>query len=344
LTLACRKQQPLIVFEDRIFVKTHADEVEAELRTAAGVRHRFAPLTTWTDLCRATARRSRNAVEALLLAELPRQAALLRSNSLSYFADCLVPAFRLREIAEGACGFEPQPRSEAGELAAIADYSISADDLPPPEILRPSVIFLGRCWRLAPRRRRDGCWQVERRGECYGLTGDYVTVRALDARRRAEAAEFAARIARELVGRNTTYDSPQWAAARDELARRGCVERDDLLYLPGSPARLGYILPPHQNWTFGRRSRRDLAITAALAVPPEPYPCRSTLAVYERTTDGWRPVTLPNGLCWGTDPPRHAQESPGVGLAALLRWAAVRLAENGAFHSADGQETTNDWN
>ena len=56
-----------------------------------------------------------------------------------------------------------------------------------------------------------------------------------------------------------------------------------------------------------------------------------------KTARGWERYRPPNGLCLGGSAPVARPESPGVALAAYLRWAAQRVASNGRFHSSDGE-------
>jgi hypothetical protein len=109
------------------------------------------------------------------------------------------------------------------------------------------------------------------------------------------------------------------------------LQDGDLLFLPGNPPRVGHLLPSHYNHVLGRQSHRDLAMTAPLVLPPQVVSPR----VYKRTSERWEPMHLPHGLCLGGDPPRDRPNSPGLTLAAYLRWAAVRIATNGRFNAND---------
>ncbi len=340
---AFQRQQPLVLLGEQLLAKT-SSPAAAILRTAAGVHHGLGPVATWISIGQAALRRSRSTVEAMLQNELPRQVALLRTDPLAYFIDYLVPTFRKREFSEDAYSTVSTAHIEQADVDWTTELSAAAEGVPAPEFVQPSVLMLGRVWKLKPQPRREGCWQVDAASQCFGLSGDFILVRTLAAEWRTKVARHVTNVAAQLAQKVRQQDSQELVIARNELAAQGFVERDDLLFLPGRAPRLGYVLPAHHNWTLRRDSVRDLAMTAPLALPPIAYPSKSSLVVYQRVKNEWKIVTLPHGLCWGPDPPQHPQDSPGVGLASFLRWAAVRIAGNGAFHSSDGAvPSTDNW-
>ena len=335
--------QPLVVVGDTVLVMSLDPSADWVLQTAAGVKHRLGPIGCLESLWRNALQRFLPSITAVMQQEVPRRVAELATSPLAYFIAYLEPTFRERDFSEAS--YLPQ-RPVAPEMTGdwSAEVSAVSKTIPLPELVSPGVWVCGRIWKLREQSPRAGCWQIVTPHRCYGLTGDFSLVATLIANWRRDVSRHISQVATRLAARaGSDEGTSRLATAGHEVASLGYVERGDLLFLPGPPPRLGHFVPVHYNHTLGRRVHRDLAMTAPLTLPLPAYPCRSGLAVYERSAKGWSPASLPHGLCLGPDPPAHPQESPGVGLASLLRWAAQRIAENGAFHSSDNADAAGEY-
>jgi hypothetical protein len=170
-----------------------------------------------------------------------------------------------------------------------------------------------------------------------GPTGETISVGQVDRRWREAVSGFVTQAADRLIDAGVDLaPGAAVAAARQEIARTNCLQRGDLIFLAGSPSRVGHVLPPHYNRVLGRQSHRDLAMMVALTRPPR----IESPEVFVCDGQGrWRPFHLPHGLCLGGSPPDIRPETPGLALLAFLRWSACRIASNGAFHANDDQST-----
>jgi hypothetical protein len=334
-----QSQQPLVMLDGAVLAKTGSPSDSAVLVTAAGVRHSLGLLGTLDKIWKTALRRMLPDAEAILQAELPRQVAELRTDPLSYFAEYLVAAFHQREYSEESYHNQPSV-PEPKHVDWTTEVAQTAKQIPSPESIQPSLWIFGRVWRLRESVARDGCWQLRTKGKSYALSGDFLVVNTLIENWRNEVAKYISEVAGRLAC--DVKEVTCMINARDELRSQGFVERSDLIFLPGKPPRLGHIVPAHYNRTLGRNCRRDLAVTAPFGLPPTSTPSRSSLKVYEKSSRKWKAARLPNGLCLGPDPPKHPQDSPGVGLASFLRWAGQRIAGNGVFHSSDDTDTASD--
>lgn len=333
---AFQSQQPLVLIGGAVLAKTGSPPAAAILETAAGVQHSLGVLGHLDSLWNMASRRLATDAEIMLRRELPRQVTELRTDALAYFVEYLAPAFELRDFSE-------QPLVARSVLSAPTPVDWSreikqvARALPAPEVAQPSLWMLGRAWRLREGVAKHGCWQIHMDARCYSLSGDFSFVSTL-------ATDWQHRVVRLVKVRAVDLASrmgePQATTqARQELKTRGCLERGDLVLLSGSPPLLGHVIPAHYNRTLNRSVSRDLLIAAPLALP-NPAPVRTGLSIHERVAHSWKLISPPHGLCLGPDPPMHAQDSPGIGLAAFLRWAAQRIAGNGVFHSSDDSDST----
>jgi hypothetical protein len=177
-----------------------------------------------------------------------------------------------------------------------------------------------------------------RRGQtCLGLTGEQSPVSVLEAEWRRDVQRHLAEGAERIVEQARRHQpAADRGPAADELARNGFVRRGDLVLFDGRPPLLGYVLPTHYNHVLGRQSRGDLALAAPLQLPPQLTPPR----LLQRAAGGrWEPYQPPHGLCLGGGLPQDRPQTPGLTLAAYLRWAALRLAANGKFHSSDANSS-----
>lgn len=335
--------QPLVVVGDTVLVKSPAPSADWVLQTAAGVKHRLGPFGRFESLWKNALQRLIPSITAVLQQEVPRRVAELTTSPLAYFIAYLEPTFRERDFSEASYLSQGLVVPEM-KVDWPVEVSAAAQTIPAPELVSPAVWVCGRIWKLREQSARTGCWQVVTPHQCYGLTGDFYLVATLIANWQRDVARHISQVATRLASRaGADEGAARLGAAGHEVASLGHIERGDLLFLPGSPPRLGHFVPAHYNHTLRRQVHRDLVITAPLALPLPAFPCRSGLAVYERRANGWSLASLPHGLCLGPDPPAHPQDSPGVGLASLLRWAAQRIAENGAFHSSDDADTAGEY-
>jgi hypothetical protein len=334
---AFQAQQPLVVINGNVLAKTGSSLAVAVLETAAGVRHPLSVVGTSDAIWRMAIRASLPAIEAILLQDLPRQVAELRTDSLAYFADYLVPAFLHREYSEDCYASQPSA-ARPREIDWTTEVAHVARTIPKPEMEQPSLWILGRVWLLRQGDGSKNCWRVHADNTSYSLTGDFSFVSTLAARWRQQVARYVAYVAAELASQVGELESV--AQARQELAECGSVERGDLVFVAGAPPYLAHVVPQHYNRTLSRVVNRDLAVAAPFTLPPNLN--RSSFAVFQRRGREWRATTLPHGLCLGPDPPAYEQDSPGIALAALLRWAAQRISANGIFHSSDESDTTTD--
>jgi hypothetical protein len=334
--------QPLVLIGDDVFVKSPAASGACVLHTAAGVNHRLEALGRVQDIWKNALEPLLPSALAMLQEELPRRVTELATSPLAYFIDYLEPCFRDRDISEASY----QSRPSAPKVKRIdwaVEIAAAAKRIPTPEFLSPAVWVCGRIWNLREESLRGGCWQIVRGQKCYGISGAFCLVGTLISNWRRELAKFVSGIAAEIASQIPVDGDPLLRVASLQVEAEGFVERGDLLFLAGASPRLGHIIPVHYNRTLRRQVNRDLAMTAPLRLPPSPYPNTAELTVYERNARSWSPVSLPHGLCLGPASPSYTQDSPGVGLAAFLRWAAQRIAGNGAFHSSDDADTANDY-
>lgn len=335
LDLNFQSVQPIFVLDNRFLILSSDQPPVAMLETAAGGRHGLVEWGAIDTLCRAARDAVIPAAERLLAEALPRSLAALGTDPLAYVVDYLAGAFAKRDWSDQA--YDPKPL--AAQLASV-DWSVAvrriAREIPVPKIEPPVMLLLGRAWKLDGHPYQPGCFQVFDSGRWIRLSGDYYLLGRLAADWQTRVREFISLAAEQLLAEAGKLGATSSVSeARRELERTGFVERGELVFLEGQPPRLGHIVPRHYNRTLQRDVNRDLAVTSPLIMPPTAYPSRSALCVYERVGGKWRPAHLPHGLCLGDEAPRHAQDSPGIGLAAYLRWGAERIAENGAFHSSD---------
>jgi hypothetical protein len=325
-------QQPLVFLGGEVFAKTRQPPGAATLVSALGVEHPLRSLGPAREMSGRHLRLNREEVHRLFLSEIAaRQRLHGDTETLRYFVEYLAPAVSARDWAENPGAGPPAPQGPQPEdwSAGIGDV---LDRTPVPEVPSPSLWMLGRAWLLGPQPPRPGHLCVRRGDAVFGVTGEYHLVRTLEQQWRAAAHKHLAESARGLAAAGPS-EGEALRAARAELARSGCVERADLLYVPGPPPLLGHRLPAHYNRVLGRQCERDLAVALRLALPPQV----SGLQLLLRGPGGrWEPYTPPHGLCLGDGPPDGRPETPGLAVAAYLRWAALRLAANGQFHAGDG--------
>lgn len=333
-----QRLEPVVFLADGVYVKSDRFDDGATFVTAQGRAHALRRLCSRRALDEQVIRRNIGAVGRLIRSRLARTRTENCRDDLRYFVDGLLPAFQGRDWSEH---FDIDATREAakppcaGGLAGAVDAVSPA--LPAPVLPTPSLLLLGRVWRLAT-------VQGAARGDhvCYGgkklvPSHNPVSVGRINRLWREAADAFAAQaVARLAEAAGDAGPCPAVAAAREEIVRTGCLERGDLLFLPGPPPRVGHVVPPHYNRVLGRHSERNLAMTVALTRPPR----LATPEVFVRNDQGqWCRFYLPNGLCLGNGPPGLRPEDPGLALLAYLRWAALRIAGNGAFHSNDDRAT-----
>jgi hypothetical protein len=329
-TLA-QRLQPLVFLGNEVYAMTRLESASAALVTALGVEHALRPLGSLDTLREHHLRINAPGARQLLQIELARVGAARCSDPLRYFVEYLGPVFRERDCKEDEL-LDPGSDEHEPTVGVAGELSLPSDQIPAPVSPSPSLWLLGRVWMLRPMPPQGGRMYVRWGGGTLGLSGDYVLASTLQTEWRKEIAVFVAESARRLAeGLRGSEKSAALGKAREFITRNGCLEMGDLLYIPGNPPYVGHVLPPHYNRVLGRRSHRDLAVAAPLVLPPRvagPY-------VYRRRAAAWEPFALPHGLCLGPAPPAGWPDCPGLALAAYLRWAAIRLAMNGRFHSSD---------
>lgn len=326
-----QRLQPLVLCDGDVYAKTHQQSGVATLVTALGVEHPLRRLVSARTLLEHHQRSNRQAFCQLLQAECMRQNARACSDPLGYFLTYLLPAFLERDWYEDY--LTVAPTSPAPPVDVTAEMAELAGHCPVPHIPFPALLVLGRVWKLAASPPVQENVYVRFGSTTMSLTGEFVPVGALERIWREEVQRFVTDMGRQVVQKeNLQGDSMTLQRAHDELTRIGCLQYGDVLFIAGTPPRLGYVIPPHYNRSFGHQSQRDLAMTAPLALPPT----IGGLGVYQRTAPGrWMPVSPPHGLCLGPNPEGSMADTPGLALAAYLRWAAWRVASNGRFHEHD---------
>jgi hypothetical protein len=330
-----QRLQPLVLVDDAIFVLGPDGAPAAIMRTASGLCYslrRLCSLKTFlVHFGQATAAKRQQMFEA----EWSRQKSAVTNDAFKWVVEHLVSALLTRDLGQAVRIDQPAASSRDGP---IQETGFAADPaaMPTPPIPQPAVCLCGRLWLLRPAEEQDGCMQVETHTKTWGLTGDYWLLRSLNQQWLGQVHMTLREQVENQIRVWSRGDSPETQTARVELGRRGFWQHGQLLYLPGSPPRLGHVLPSHHNSVLGRHCEGDVAVAAKLTLPPT----ISSLEIYQRSGERWLPYSPPNGLCLGGLAPVPLMD-PGLTLFAYLRAAAVRLATNGRFHANDGQESYN---
>ena len=329
--------QPLVMMRNQLWCLTRSADAPARLYTAAGVSHGLAPVSSLRAVWQRAVTTLLPAAEQLLLTELPRRLVEQCTDAFAYFEEFLAPAFAQRDVSDQVFAGE-NARAPATSIDWNAHVGTVIRELPAPPINTPTLWLLGRVWNLVPRAPNPGCWQIALPSECLAASGEFMLVASIARQWKERISQFVTTTAAAIAANIARERRPALpGAAVAELANRPFVLIRDLLFLPGTPPRIGHLIPSHYNATLGFTVSGDLAITAPLVLPPRGVPDRNQLAVYRRRDSTWSPAHLPNGLCLGPDAEPQPSDSPGVALAAYLRWAAIRIADNGSFHSSDAQ-------
>jgi hypothetical protein len=148
----------------------------------------------------------------------------------------------------------------------------------------------------------------------------------------ARATELADELLQIIRGADVSNEEIE--AVQSEINRFGASRRGDLLLIDTNKPRLGAVLPDHQSRTFSRWSSGDLAVS----LPFDPL-CTSSafggsLQVHEKARSGVWSVRRVS-TCLGSCPTnRSSHGDPAVATASFLRFAAVRFATEGLFHSS----------
>jgi hypothetical protein len=328
---ALQRNQPLFFLGDDVYVIGRRPEGPATFVTALGVQHPLRRLSATRTLLERTETSNRATVSVWLQEELAKSA-ILEQDPFSYFVHTLAPAFAQRDWSEAHTGERPHSSQQpsADVYGAIAQAVVA---LPLPQLPSSAMCLLGRVWMLAGLPARDGAMAVYLGRHSLGLTGEYVLVRTMENDWHTQVKSFVKDAASSILKQHPKGAMlAKVAEGRKQLSQTGCYQMGDLIYLDGKAPLLGHILPSHHNRVLGRQSIRDLAMVAPLTLPPK----LALPSVYTLTSQGrWQPFGLPHGLCLGASPPSHRPDSPGLALAAYLRWAACRIASNGIFHSKD---------
>jgi len=237
----------------------------------------------------------------------------------------------LAVIAPGVAQWDSKggfaPACPAGALGP--EWRSYGAQLPSPAFPSPSLLIFGRFWLLLARPAQGAAprsFAVSVGNDLLESDGRFRAVRDISLEW-ARSADRASRPSPRTPARPEAV--PGFVEALRELRATGAVSRGDLLLFGGAPPLLGHVLP-------GAAGR--LAIAARLGSPPRTP--LSGMCVLRRDGDAargrWVADTRP--VCFGTDPGANewaAAPSPGVALALLLRYAAVRFAANGRFHEQE---------
>ncbi|MCX6620024.1 MAG: hypothetical protein NTY38_02885 [Acidobacteria bacterium] len=279
-----------------------------------------------------------------LIAELHVRKAVAAIDPLVFFIDVLTPRIQSRDTgsethtpgdASGGAVRSRPPSKAPIQIQAVLE------ELPHPRLPSPSIWLLGRVWMLATTATPSNALHIRYQGESLAMTGEYLSVKALTEEWEDESSHYLSAAASELCDGLPDAPSPRLVKAREQVLRAGVVTEGDLLFIASDPPRVGHLIPNHHNNTLGCRVNRDLALTAALHLPPQSLD-KAELAVYRRTTaDHWVLQSLPHGLCLGSRPALESASAPvdaGVDLLAFLRFGAFRIAADGRFHEHDGRE------
>jgi hypothetical protein len=326
--------EPIVVITDELYVKSDRSSDDVDFVTALGVRHHLRRFCSCRTIEEQLVRRNAAVVRHLIYSGLARGQGDNRLDDLRYFVEALLPAFQSRdwteEFALDALPELVKPRLLDATPGQIDELSRS---VPPPVLPSPSYLLLGRFRMLRPDPAAAGGDHVRHGDLILGPTGETIPIGEVSRQWRQTVRTFVAQAADRLIdASDTPAPGPRLVAAREEIARTGCLQRGDVIFLPGTTARVGHIVPPHYNRVLGRHSRRDLAMVAPLTRPPR----METPEVYTRDGQGrWSPLRLPHGLCLGGHLPDVRPETPGLALLSFLRWSACRIATNGAFHVND---------
>ena len=329
---AMQRLQPLVFLGEEVDVKSRQEVGAVTLVTALGIAHPLRCLGSVGTLVEHHQRLNRPPLQQLLRAECARRNANNCTDPLGYFLTYLAPVFLERDWHEEYQLTAPSvnaviPRDMSAEVAEVANHC------PVPQVPSPALLVLGRVWLLAETSAVSDRVHVRCNGITLSLTGEYVVIGALERVWCEQVQQFVTEAVAQVIQQgNPLSNAVALSRAQAELGHSGYLQYGDLLFIAGTPARLGHVIPPHYNRTFGRQSEGDLAMAAPLTLPPS----IGGLEVHGRNAAGrWVPVGLPHSLCLGPKPTGEMPEAPGLALAAYLRWAALRVMSNGRFHEHD---------
>jgi hypothetical protein len=330
-----KRLEPVVFLEDGVYVKTRGEGDESSsFVTAHGVVHALRRLIGRHLLYEHLVRRNAGSIRSYLQTEFARARSGRGEDELRYLVEQLLPSFAERDWStrfslEAGAGVVPE--FSPSERSAIFDTLWRT--IPAVFVPTPSVLILGRFRLLCIVSRTRYGYHVRHGGAVLEPTGSEVPVNLVEDGWRAEIRAWLARTVAKLTECNDAgAESATLARARVQIDQQGFFQQGDVLFLPGEPPRVGHVVPRHFNRAIGRDSKRDLAMVAPFNLPSHiTHP-----QVYKKTPEGrWVPLRLPHGLCLGGSPPDIRPESPGLALLAYLRWAAARIAANGAFHASD---------
>ena len=326
--------EPVAFLDDGVFVKTHRDTDEkTSFVTQRGVVHPLRRLLRLEGLNQFAIRRNANAIRKDLQSEIERARAGNDSLELRYFTEQLAPAFDARDWTKTApLGASPEsgdPYTENDPSWVVAALSRG---IPAAAWPIPSVMILGRLWSLRAAKSPGRGFHVRRGQVILAPSGEEVSAKAIEVRWRLAVIEWLTTTRAGLRVKFAQAESAELSLARAEIERIGHYQRGDVFFIPGSPPLVGHLTPPHFNRALGRNTQRDLAMVAPLILPPR----ITQPTAYVKSAEGrWGLLRLPHGMCLGPGPLADRPETPGLALLAFLRWAATRVADNGAFHASD---------
>jgi hypothetical protein len=264
-------------------------------------------------------------------------------DPLEYFLEFVVPEFEARDAGEDA---DAADERRTKDVVNPDSHSIAEDayrNMPLMGIPTPSLFILGRYWLLASSRtgRTDsppeGRTHVTFGDSLLMPTGEYMQESVLVEEWEAEIDRHAQNTAALLRDtRRTDRQRQRLEHRRRAFERGGFIVEGGLVLISGTPPMLGHLLPRHRNRSLGREIGADHAIVSPFLPPFAP----NSLSVYGRRRAGWTKVSLPHGICLGKGPTNRKGNDPfqdchALGLAAYLRWAAIRVATNQSFHEHD---------
>ncbi len=338
---ALQSLQPLLLIGGRFYVAGAGGGVS--LVSAGGVEHSYRLLCDERVVQAHATRININTFRARVQRECAARRSLAAMDPLMFFIDVLIPGLVERDVGHGF-QHERVPEERGNGTCTASVPLLSEEDalrgMPGPALHSPSLWVLGRAWRLERAAATPASVHVRCGADLLSMTGEYVNLKRLYQEWDVTVDHFCESVASLLCVQPAIASRSVLEVAKGALAASGVFFNGDFLYVDSRPTRVGCVIPTHHNHTLGRRSDRDLALTAPLGFPPA-IPQNSDLLIYQRgESSQWGPLS--RSVCLGAAPSVPAGgglAAGGVDLLAYLRFGAVRIAANGRFHEYDGRES-----